>query len=73
MGKNWKKEVVLITSGSYEGVSRVIAETVLKKGAKVVIIARSREIKKEQYKEIDGVLFFPYDFQNLKKYRIYMK
>ena len=66
MSIDWKNEVVLITSGSYEGVSKVIAETAKQKKAKVVIVARSREIQKEQYKEIDGMLFFPYDFQDLQ-------
>ena len=67
MGFNWENEVILITAGSFEGVTQALAWTGEQLGARVVVIARTRGIDKSPYKQSGNTFVFPYDFGNLGK------
>ena len=67
MKTNWENEVVLITAGSYEGVSKALVLTAEQLKATVIIIARTGNADKKPVKRKGNTFVFPVDFQEIGK------
>lgn len=67
MSVNWKSEVVLITAGSFEGVSKALVSKAEELKATVIILARKRNIDNETFRREGNTFVFPVDFQDMEK------
>ncbi len=66
---DWKKQVVLIAGGSYEGVSKAMALKAEQLGAKTIVLARTRKKNNEIYYREGNIFVFPCDFQDIENVR----
>jgi len=64
---NWENESVLITAGSYEGVSKALALKAQELKSEVVVIARARNSKLKGFKKQGNIYVYPFNFQKINE------
>jgi len=67
MSFHWENEVVLITAGSFEGVSKALALKAEQLKATVIVIARTRNNDGKACMRSGNTFVFPFDFKDIER------